>query len=98
MQFGSVVAATQPTEPRSGSDRVVCEVTQPRWNCGFPFLDYHWARPGRYHHPSRAARLGTPVRSSVLELSASAVSNQTAPLEMSLRNYQLRITVPLQHP
>src|SRR6266581_4256941 len=27
---------------------VVCEVTQPRWNCGFPFLDYHWARPGRY--------------------------------------------------
>ena len=28
------------TEERS--DRVVYEVTQHRWNCGLPFLDYHW--------------------------------------------------------
>ena len=57
----------QPGSPAGvlGSDRVVRKVTQPYWNCGFPFLDYHWARPGRIHHPKRAARLGTPVRSSV---------------------------------
>jgi hypothetical protein len=37
--------------------------------------------PGRYHHPSRAARLGTPVRSSVLMWlsdSAAVVTNCTS--------------------
>jgi hypothetical protein len=28
-----------------GSDRVVYEVKKLRWNCVFPFLDYHWLDP-----------------------------------------------------
>ena len=47
--------------------------------------------PGRYHHPSRAARLGTPVRSSVLMLSALPVSNQTAPLLQVLKDSYLKL-------
>jgi len=66
VQFGAIAAATQPTEPGSGSDRVVCEVTQPRWIVDFCFLTITGLDPVATATPSRAARLGTPVRSSVL--------------------------------
>ena len=84
MLYGSVVAATQLQN--RGAVRVVVATgssSESRNLSGivdFRFLTIHWARPGRIHHPKRAARLGTPVRSSVLWLSASPVSNQTAVL------------------
>ena len=70
------------SEPRSGSDRVVCEVTQPRWDCGFPSLDYHWARPGRY-------------RSSVLLVEWPRRLSQTASVPYRCRNYRLKVMLNL---
>src|SRR5712691_13259827 len=98
MQFGSVAAAIQ----LQNRGAVATGSSAKSRNLGgivdFRFLNYHWPRPGRIHHPKRAARLGTPVRSSVLSLSASPVSNQTAPLptfNVALRSTSLRNPVPM---
>src|SRR5438552_12912186 len=81
MLYGSVAAATQLRNRGAVATGSSSESRNLGGIVDFLFLTIHWSRPGRFHHPKRATRLGTPDRSSVLMwLSASPVSNQTAAL------------------